>query len=121
MGQRMANVKTFKELEIWQLGIDLVTNVYKITRTFPREEIYGLSSQMRRCAISVPSNIAEGSARNSVKEFIQFLSISLGSIAELETQLIIAKNLNYINHFDFDFIDKLKRKILYFIKYLKNK
>ncbi|MBC7074989.1 MAG: four helix bundle protein [Syntrophomonadaceae bacterium] len=85
-----------KNLEVWRESIKLVKQVYKITVGFPREELYALTSQMRRSAISIPSNIAEGAARNSKKEFIQFLAIARGSLSELETQLVIAKELGYI-------------------------
>jgi four helix bundle protein len=80
---------THKNLKIWQNSIHLVIEVYNLTRAFPKEELYGLSSQMRRAAISVPSNIAEGAARKNKTEYLQFLYISLGSLSELETQLII--------------------------------
>lgn len=82
---------------MWQKGIELVKEVYKITNDFPNHETYGLTSQMRRCAVSVPSNIAEGFRRQHSKEFKQFLSIALGSLAELETQIVIAKELKYLN------------------------
>jgi four helix bundle protein len=75
--------------------MELVTDIYRLTKPFPKEELYGLTSQIRRSAVSVPSNIAEGSARKNKTEFIQFLYIALGSLSELETQLIISKNLNY--------------------------
>jgi len=117
----MNKVKTHEDLEIWQLGIELVTQIYKMTSNFPKEELYGLTSQMRRCSVSIPSNIAEGAARNSDKEFLQFLYISLGSLSELETQLIISKNLGFLNNPNFELIVKLRRKLLNFIKYLKNK
>ncbi len=89
-------MKTHKDLEIWQKGIDLVENIYSHSRKFPQEEIYGLTAQMRRSAISIPSNIAEGAARQSDKEFIQFLYISLGSLSELETQCLIGHRLGYL-------------------------
>ena len=89
-----------KDMEIWKKSIDLVTRVYEITKTFPDDEKFGLVSQIRRASVSIPSNIAEGAARNSDKEMIRFLDISLGSIAELETQLIIAENLKYVNSTD---------------------
>ena len=88
-------VQSYKELEVWQLSITLADVIYELTSTFPREELYGLSQQMRRCAVSIPSNIAEGSARSGTKELLQFISIALGSLAELETQLIIAQRRNY--------------------------
>jgi len=92
-----SSIKNFKDLRVWQKGIELVKEVYKITGNFPKEELYGLSSQIRRAAISVPSNIAEGFRRRHNKEYKQFLSISLGSCAEVETQVIIAKELSYID------------------------
>ena len=92
-----SSIKNFKDLRVWQKGIELVKEAYKITSNFPKEELYGLSSQMRRAAISVPSNIAEGFRRIHNKEHKQFLNIALGSCAELETQVIIAGELNYID------------------------
>jgi four helix bundle protein len=86
-------MRTHKDLEVWKNSIRLVTIIYSVTKSFPKEELYGLSSQMRRSAISIPSNIAEGAARNTNKEFIQFLHIARGSLAELETQLIVSHNL----------------------------
>lgn len=91
-------MKTHKDLDVWNKSMNLVTAIYRQTKSFPKEETYGLSNQIRRCSISIPSNIAEGAARNHKKEYIQYLYIALGSSSELETQLIIAKNLNYINN-----------------------
>lgn len=88
-------MKTHKDLDVWKKSIVLVTSIYALTKAFPNDELFGLVNQMRRCAVSIPSNIAEGAGRDSSKEFARYLSISMGSIAELETQLIIAKNLNY--------------------------
>lgn len=85
-----------KDLEAWKKSIELVKDVYSITKDFPSNEQFGLVSQMRRAAVSIPSNLAEGAARFSDKESIRFLEISLGSLAELETQIIIAKELNFI-------------------------
>jgi four helix bundle protein len=87
----------YKELTAWQRSMDLVREVYRSTRSFPREELFGLSSQMRRAAVSVPSNIAEGKGRYSRKELIQFLYKARGSLMELETQIIIARDLDYLN------------------------
>jgi len=112
-----------KDLDAWKNSITFVTEIYEITKIFPKEESYGLTNQIRRSAISIPSNIAEGSARQSDKETIQFLYISLGSLAELETQLIIAENLNYTKVPD-DFYKKIvtiRSLILGLIKYLKSK
>ena len=83
------------ELRVWQEAVTLVTEVYRFTAVFPKEEVFALTSQMRRAAISIPSNIAEGAARNTDKEFLQFLSIARGSLSELETQVIISRNLGY--------------------------
>lgn len=94
--------RTHKDLEVWKKSIDLVTLLYKVTGNFPKEEMYGLTSQIRRAGVAIPSNIAEGSARNHDNEFRQFLYIALGSAAELDTQLIIARKLNYANDIDFN-------------------
>jgi four helix bundle protein len=88
-------MSSYKELIVWQKSIQLVTDIYKLTKTFPKEEIYGLASQMQRAVVSIPSNIAEGNDRNSSKEFSQFLRIARGSLAELETQIIISEKLGY--------------------------
>ena len=89
-------VKSYKDLIVWQKAMDLVVEIYRLVESLPREEIYALSDQMRRAAVSVPSNIAEGQARNSSKEFAQFLSIAKGSVSELETQLSICTRLEYL-------------------------
>ena len=89
-----------RDLDVWKKSMSFVTTVYKLTKNFPHEEIYGLTNQMRRAAVSVPSNIAEGAARASEKEFIQFLYIALGSLSGLETQILIAVNLEYLGSSD---------------------
>ncbi|WP_278377653.1 four helix bundle protein [Chryseobacterium arthrosphaerae] len=94
----MAN---FKELLVWQKSIDFVTEIYRITETFPKAEVYGLISQIRRAAVSIPSNIAEGNSRRSKPDYLQFLKISRGSCAEVETQLVISKNLGFFNEDDY--------------------
>ncbi len=86
-------IESFKELIVWQKALIVVKEVYRITALFPKEELYGLVSQMRRSAVSIPSNIAEGKKRKTKKDFIQFLHIAEGSAAELETQMLIAKDL----------------------------
>jgi four helix bundle protein len=91
-------VRSYKELDVWNKGIEIVNQIYEITERFPSKELYGLASQMQRSAISIPSNIAEGFARGHTAEFVQFLRIALGSCAELETQLIIADRRNYASH-----------------------
>ncbi|MDR1963456.1 MAG: four helix bundle protein [Planctomycetaceae bacterium] len=93
----MGNVRNYRDLIAWQKAMELTEKVYRATRTFPREEIYGLTSQVRRAAVSIPSNIAEGQARKSTPEFLHFLSIACGSRAEIETQIMIAKRLQYID------------------------
>ncbi|WP_346854910.1 four helix bundle protein [uncultured Draconibacterium sp.] len=102
-------MKNFKNLNIWRKGIDLVVNVYIKSKQFPKEEIYGITSQMRRAAVSIPSNIAEGSGRNSDKDFNRFLDISLGSSFELETQLKIAHELEFLSDKDFN---ELNEKVI---------
>ncbi|GFE57767.1 four helix bundle protein [Geobacter sp. AOG1] len=93
-------MKDHKELDVWKKGIDLVVESYRHSGMFPKDELFGLTSQMRRAAVSIPSNIAEGAARNTSKEFVQFLHVALGSAAELETQFIIAKKLGYLEEID---------------------
>ena len=86
---------SYKDLKVWQRGLDLVVEVYRLTAKFPQSEIYGLTSQMRRASVAIPSNIAEGQKRGHYKEFLQFLYIAYGSGAELETQIEICKRLGY--------------------------
>lgn len=97
----MASLNNFKELTVWQKSFRLCLLVYKVTRDFPKDELYGIVSQIRRSAVSVPSNIAEGFSRRRKLEYIQFLHVACGSTAELETQLLIAKELTYINDKDY--------------------
>ncbi|MDO8689654.1 MAG: four helix bundle protein [Dehalococcoidia bacterium] len=92
----MSSLKSFRELTVWQRSVDLAERIYQETGRFPKEEIYGLVSQMRRAVISIPSNIAEGQSRNSTGEFRQFLGVSRGSLAELETQIEVAGRLKYL-------------------------
>ena len=89
------SINSFKDLKAWQLGMDVAEGVYRLTENFPKADIYGLTSQMRRSAVSIPSNLAEGQGRDSTKEFLHFMAISIGSICELETQLLIAHRLKY--------------------------
>ena len=93
-------MKSHKDLEVWKRSVDLVSTVYQVTKAFPKEEIYGLTNQMRRSAVSIPSNISEGAARRHDKEFVQFLYVSLGSVSELETQIIISQNLKFLSSID---------------------
>ena len=99
-------ITTHRDLDVWKKSIKLVTIIYKATELFPKSEIYGLTSQIRWSAVSIPSNIAEGATRKNKTEFKQFLYIALSSAAELETQLIIAKNLNYIKENEFEMLLK---------------
>ena len=110
-----------KKLDVWKLSMELVTEIYKIQ--FPQNEVYALSSQIRRASISIPSNIAECAARGSLKEYIHFLNIANGSLSEVDTQLEICKNLNYISQSQYDnLVDRinvLSIKLINFIKSLK--
>ena len=89
-------VRTFRDLEVWQRGMEVAREIYRLTRQFPREELFGLTSQMRRAAVSVPSNIAEGHARTGTREFLHGLSMALGSLAEAQTQVELAADLGYL-------------------------
>lgn len=100
-GKFMA-VKSYQELETWQVAMKLVAEAYRVTKDFPKEEIYGLTNQLWRAAVSVPSNIAEGQGRDSTKEFLHHLAIARGSLYEAETQLLIAKQLEYLKQPDAD-------------------
>lgn len=121
----MKSKMTHKDLNVWKKSIELVTEVYEMTSAFPDSEKFGLSNQMRRCSVSIPSNIAEGAARNSNKEFLRFLYVSLGSSAELHTQLIISKNLNFISENDCNTVltslEEISRMISGLIKSIENK
>ena len=88
-------LKTFADLDAWKLAINLTKDIYSLTKSFPKEELFVLTSQMRRATISIPSNIAEGSSKNSPKDFVRFINIAQGSLSELQTQLIIANELGY--------------------------
>ena len=104
-------MKTYKDLQVWQKSMTLVTAIYKISKEFPKDEAYGLTSQMRRCAISIPSNMAEGYGRNSTNEYLYFLRIATGSLYELQTQMEISMNLYYLNRDEFDKLYELSREI----------
>ncbi len=105
-------VNSYKDLIVWQKSMDLVVALYELTENFPKEEIYGLTSQMRRAAISIPSNIAEGRSRSGKKEFTQFLRIAYGSGAELETQIEIAKRLKKTKNLDYSTVDSLLNEVM---------
>lgn len=116
-------MKTFRDLLIWQKAMNLVTNTYQITEKFPKEELFGLTSQIRRSAISLPSNIAEGYGRDSNKELLRFINIAIGSLFEFQTQIEIAKNINYLNENEFKNLyeetRELEAMIISFSKRLK--
>ncbi|HEY4497091.1 MAG TPA: four helix bundle protein [Candidatus Paceibacterota bacterium] len=105
-------MKSYKELIVWQKSVELVEEIYKLTPFFPKDEIYGISSQMKRAVVSIPSNIAEGFVRKHNKEFQQFIRTAFGSAAELETQLIIAKKLRLAPSNNFNKIEALLNEIL---------
>lgn len=117
----MTVLRGHKDLEAWKKGMTLVTTVYKVTRDFPKEEMYGITNQMRRAAVSIPSNIAEGASRGFHKEFAQFLHIALGSLSELETQILIAGNLQYLSNVEHltsetEMLRKLLNGLIYSLK-----
>lgn len=89
-------IRSFTDLKVWRKGHNLVLEIYKVTTTFPKEEIFGLTSQLRRATVSITSNIAEGFSRNSYKEKAQFYSMALGSLTEVQNQLLVSKDINYI-------------------------
>ncbi len=115
----------YKKLDIWNESIELVSDVYKLTQKFPREEIYSLTSQIRRSSVSIPSNIAEGAGRNGKNEFINFLGIAGGSCCELDTQLILAQRLGYIKTEEikivFDRLDHIQRMVINLIRKLRER
>jgi len=113
-------VKTHKDLNVWKEAMNLAKGIYSLTKHFPKEEIHGLVSQMRRAAVSIPSNIAEGAARDSHKEFIRFLYTSLGSLAELETQLLLSKELGFAKDSEiYEDIERIRKMLFGLIKYLR--
>ena len=93
----MGTIKSYRDLVAWQKSMALVTEIYRVTNDFPKDELFGLTSQLRKAAVSIPSNIAEGRGRSSLGQFRLFLGNAMGSLAEVETQIIIAKNLNFID------------------------
>ena len=101
----------FKGLKVWQKGYELALLIYKATQKYPKSELYGLTSQIRRCSVSISANIAEGYERNYRKEYIQFLMISKGSLGETETYLLLSKDLGYITEEEFNNLDKLRQEV----------
>src|SRR3989338_10859701 len=108
----MPITNSYRDLIVWQKSIELVTEIYKITRKFPKEEIYGLTSQMRRCAVSISSNIAEGRNRGTKKDYVKFLRIAYGSGAELETQITICKRIEETKQQNYTTIDSLLNEVM---------
>jgi len=112
-------------LVVWQKAMALVTQVYQWTRSLPNDEVYGLISQIRRCAVSIPSNIAEGFGRHATNDYLRFLQISMGSLFELETQIEISRNLGYLNKAEFEILDsscrEIERMISSLIRKIRNK
>lgn len=115
-------VSTHKDLNVWKKAMDLAAQVYSLTAKFPKEELYALTSQIRRSAVSIPSNIAEGAARHSRKEFIQFLHIASGSVAELETQLLLAIRIGLLSgdHI-ISHVEEVRKLLLGLLRSLKKK
>jgi four helix bundle protein len=120
----MREYKTYRDLEVWLKSKALTKEIYLLTKTFPKDELYGLVSQIRRCAISVPSNIAEGYGRQHKKETIHFLFVARGSLNELETQLYISNDLDYIDESKINIliatIEECRRLLSGLIKYFEN-
>lgn len=104
-------MKTYRDLMVWQKGMDLVEDTYELTKAFPAEEMYCLTQQIRRCVISIPSNIAEGYGRNHTKDYIRFLQIASGSLFELQTQIEIALRLKYIDEQAYEPVNSLSIEI----------
>lgn len=113
--------KTYRDLIVWQRSMDLVIAIYKLSSNFPKEEIYGLTSQMRRAAVSVPANIAEGRRRKSKKEYLHFLSIAYGSGGELETHVDLARRLQFGAKVDYTEVDKLLDECMRMLNVLMQK
>ena len=112
-----------KDLDVWKRAMDLVEQIYLLTSSFPSSEIYGLTTQIRRAAVSVPSNIAEGASRTGDKELLYFLNVATGSIAEIETQLLIGVRLKYVDQHNeiFDLITEVRKLLLGFRNYVRRK
>ena len=116
----MGKMQTHKDLDVWKESMKLAKRIYVDSINFPKEEMYGLVSQIRRSAVSIPSNIAEGAARNSRREFAQFVYVSLGSLAELETQLLLSHEIGIVDYSSFEgTIEHVRKMLLGLIKYLK--
>ncbi len=107
----MGDIRTFRDLVVWQKAMALVTEIYRHTKSLPKDETYGLISQIRRSAVSIPSNIAEGFGRHATNDYLRFLRISMGSLFELETQIEISCNLGYLKRDEFATLDSSCREV----------
>lgn len=116
-----SRVQSFRDLIVWQKSMDLVTVIYQLTKSFTKDELYSLTQQLKRCAISVPSNIAEGSSKRSTREYIRFLNISYSSLCELETQCEIALRLDYVGEEQLHDIDNYTKEIGKMLNSLMNR
>lgn len=114
-------MKTFRDLLIWQKAMALVTHTYSVTTNFPKDEQFGLTSQIRRCSVSIPSNVAEGFGRGTNKDYYRFLTISIGSLFEFQTQIEIAYNLKYISETEFNTIFENSRELERMLSSFMNK
>ena len=118
-------VKSYRDLIVWQKAMDLTTEIYRLTKKLPKDELYALTNQLRRAAVSIPSNIAEGNAHFSTREYLRFLSIARGSTAEVETQLLVCVKLNYLSQEDIasavSLLDETGRMLNSMIKKLRDK
>ena len=114
-------LNSYRDLIVWQKSMELVVAVYELTENYPKSELYGLTSQSRRCGVSIPSNIAEGRRRGTINEFRHFLTISYASGAELETQIEIAKRLSFGKHLDYSKVDALLEEVMKMLNTMINK
>lgn len=116
-------MKNHKDLDVWKQSMMLAEQIYSLTKDFPTDEKYGLISQMKRAVISIPSNIAEGAARKGNKEFVQFMYIAMGSLSELETQILLSQRLQFVNSVDnyLDQIEKIKQMLFGLIRYISKR
>jgi four helix bundle protein len=118
-------MRPHEKLDVWKKGIDFVVDIYKVTDGFPKDERFGLTSQLRRAAVSIPANIAEGAARNTPKEFVHFLSIAQGSASEVETELLISMRLGFLTNEQYNSIkahlDDIGRMLIGLSSHLRNK
>lgn len=112
-------IQTFRELEVWQVAMELAAECYRLTKTFPKDELFGMTSQVRRASASIPANIAEGQGREHTKEFLNFLSIARGSLMELQTLLLLAQRVDLLNEADLVPLSTLCERISQMISRLR--